>query len=321
MVADPGERGGSASPTPETAPSSVPAGLTVAAVARRLGVAPATLRTWDRRYGLGPSAHSAGSHRRYSREDVERLTAMRRLVLEGLPPGDAARLALGTQPAQAPTGTGQQGGGRVVAMPDAQPDVRGLARAALAHDAVACTDVVRRALDERGTVATWDDLLVPVLVALGDRWASTGVGVDVEHLFSEAVLAALRGHAGRQLPPTGPRPVLLACAEEEQHALPIHALATALAERRIGARVLGARVPRVALADAVRRGAPAAVFVWSQLTATGAPDQLTTLPVLRPPVPLFVGGSGWPVDQLPPGTHVVLDLGGATEALAAAAGS
>ena len=39
-------------------------GLTVAAVARRLGVAPATLRTWDRRYGLGPSEHSAGSQRR-----------------------------------------------------------------------------------------------------------------------------------------------------------------------------------------------------------------------------------------------------------------
>lgn len=31
--------------------------LTVAAVARRLGIAPATLRTWDRRYGLGPSDH------------------------------------------------------------------------------------------------------------------------------------------------------------------------------------------------------------------------------------------------------------------------
>ena len=34
--------------------------LTVAAVARRLGVAPATLRTWDRRYGLGPTEHSTG---------------------------------------------------------------------------------------------------------------------------------------------------------------------------------------------------------------------------------------------------------------------
>jgi DNA-binding transcriptional MerR regulator len=47
-----------------------PPGLSVAAVARRLGVAPATLRTWDRRYGLGPSQHSAGAHRRYSPADV-----------------------------------------------------------------------------------------------------------------------------------------------------------------------------------------------------------------------------------------------------------
>ena len=41
------------------------AGLTVAAVARRMGVAPATLRTWDRRYGVGPGEHEAGTHRRY----------------------------------------------------------------------------------------------------------------------------------------------------------------------------------------------------------------------------------------------------------------
>lgn len=69
-------------------------GLAVAAVARRLGVAPATLRTWDRRYGLGPSEHSAGAHRRYSSDDVARLMVMRRLALEGVAPVDAARAAL-----------------------------------------------------------------------------------------------------------------------------------------------------------------------------------------------------------------------------------
>ncbi len=69
-------------------------GLAVAAVARRLGVAPATLRTWDRRYGLGPSGRTAGSHRRYTTEDVARLLVMRRLTLEGVAPVDAARAAL-----------------------------------------------------------------------------------------------------------------------------------------------------------------------------------------------------------------------------------
>ena len=67
--------------------------LTVAAMARWLGVAPATLRTWDRRYGLGPSLHTRGSHRRYSSADVARFEFMRRLTVQGVPPDHAARLA------------------------------------------------------------------------------------------------------------------------------------------------------------------------------------------------------------------------------------
>lgn len=68
--------------------------LTVAAVARRLGVAPSTLRTWDRRYRLGPSAHTAGAHRRYGPADLRRLMIMRRLTMEGVPPAEAAEIAL-----------------------------------------------------------------------------------------------------------------------------------------------------------------------------------------------------------------------------------
>ncbi len=78
-------------------PSAPSPGLAVAAVARRLGVAPATLRTWDRRYGLGPSGRTAGSHRRYTPEDVARLLVMRRLTVDGVAPVDAARVALETE--------------------------------------------------------------------------------------------------------------------------------------------------------------------------------------------------------------------------------
>src|SRR5687767_913975 len=51
--------------------------LSVAAVARKLGIAPATLRTWDRRYGIGPADHTPGRHRRYSADDLARLELMR----------------------------------------------------------------------------------------------------------------------------------------------------------------------------------------------------------------------------------------------------
>lgn len=74
--------------------------ITVAAVARRLGVAASTLRTWDRRYGLGPSGHTAGSHRRYSAADLGRLMVMRRLTVEGVPPAEAAQIALSPEAAE-----------------------------------------------------------------------------------------------------------------------------------------------------------------------------------------------------------------------------
>jgi DNA-binding transcriptional MerR regulator len=67
--------------------------LTVSAVARRLGVAPATLRTWAHRYGLGPSEHQAGHHRRYGAEDLAKLTVMRRLITAGVTPAEAAKAA------------------------------------------------------------------------------------------------------------------------------------------------------------------------------------------------------------------------------------
>ena len=69
-------------------------GFSVGAVARRLGVAPATLRTWNRRYGIGARELSPGRHRRYTAEDIIRLEHMQRLILRGAAPADAARAAM-----------------------------------------------------------------------------------------------------------------------------------------------------------------------------------------------------------------------------------
>lgn len=64
----------------------------IGAVARMIGVPPATLRTWEDRYALVQPARSVGGHRLYSRNDVERLRFVADRVREGISPGDAFRV-------------------------------------------------------------------------------------------------------------------------------------------------------------------------------------------------------------------------------------
>lgn len=276
--------------------------LTVATVARRLGVSPTTLRTWDRRHGLGPSHHEAGTHRRYSMTDLARLELMRRLSLEGVSAGEAARIALATDDTELPRveldGPSEASAvprPTIVVMPRAEDRVRGLVKAADGLDSQAVSSIVRESLDRRGVIATWDSLVVPALATIGHRWARTGQGVDVEHLVSECVLGVLRHHVQRfAANPVNTRPILLACAPEEQHSLPLHAVSAALAERHVSTRVLGARVPIDALGAAIRRVGPAGVFIWAQRPHTGDPDHLAALPEIRPAPVIALGGPGWP---------------------------
>lgn len=79
--------------TPPKAVRAADTGMTTGAVARRLGVSPTTLRSWDRRYGLGPAVRADGRHRRWTTRDVAMLEAMCRLTSAGVPPAEAARAA------------------------------------------------------------------------------------------------------------------------------------------------------------------------------------------------------------------------------------
>jgi hypothetical protein len=294
---------------PATAPQ-----LTVAAAARRLGVAPATLRTWDRRYGIGPSEHAPGSHRRYSPADLARLELMRHALVRGASAAEAARYALaapprapdrpeGTAPeAAAPfadSGAGRRAGGGALRLSRAGSTACGLGRAALALDAPAVGALLAESVAESGVEVTWDEVVRPVLVAVAERWAHTGAGVEVEHLVSECVLAVFGARRRAAPPAQDARPVLLAAMPGELHTLPIVALATALAHRGVAHRYLGANLPVDALLAAVRRTAPAAVVLWAQVDDTADAGILQSLPSTRPLARTFAAGPGWDVAGLP----------------------
>lgn len=290
-------------------------------VARRLGITPATLRTWHYRYRIGPTGRTEGGHRRYRPEDLHRLERMRELVLAGLPTAEAARIFAraevapdhsepepvrperapeADQPGQPGQPGRRRGGGRTLALGRRDPEVRELAGAAMALDQPTITRRTANALRRDGVVPAWEQLLVPVLTSIGERYSRCGDCIDVEHLFTDCVRTALSAILTRRRSWDSRPPVLLACLDQEQHALALHALAAALAELGCPSRNLGASVPADTLASAARRITPSAVFVWAQVEPTARPADLQLLPRRRPPAPIVVGGPGWQGQDLPP---------------------
>jgi hypothetical protein len=84
-------------------------------------------------------------------------------------------------------------------------------------------------------------------------------------------------------------------------------------------RSLGADLPADALVAAIRRTAPAALLLWSQLAGTADPDLLTSLPRTRPAFRIFIGGPGWADVIVGPRVVRLSSLQEATDAISAVA--
>ncbi len=264
--------------------------LTVASVARRLGIAPATLRTWDRRYGLGPSSHVEGEHRKYDGKDLARLTLMRKLIVQGYSPCDAAEVALKskTKGSETSLNTTQE-----VESADCSELIESLLKAARVYDRSYIENTLRDQINKQGIINTWNGLIVPVLIAVGNEWAELGTGIEIEHLLTEIITRLMQ--SSNQTPdlPINSRPVLLACIGEEMHTLALYTLGAALAERNIQSQFLGARTPISAVGAVVKKSAPPAVFLWAQLAKNGKSEVIGDIPKIRPAPRIILGGPGW----------------------------
>ncbi|MFJ2104859.1 B12-binding domain-containing protein [Streptomyces microflavus] len=304
-------------------------GLTTGAVARLLGVAPTTLRSWDRRYGIGPASREGGRHRRWTSADIGLLECMCGLTNAGMPPAEAARAALAAASRDAPArpdepmsrsrtpssrtpGASSPTPGASSHAPGALPvgrarrECRGLARAAVRLDAQAMDELLDAAIDKYGLLAAWESVIMPTLHAVGRKWETVGERyVEVEHLLSWHVSSALRRAAAQRAPTAGSGVSLLACTPGESHTLALEALAAGLAQQGLPVRMFGAALPVEAMEEAVRRTGPAAVVLWAQSRSTASRALVARVESIewgvrgarrRPAV--LVAGPGW-AGQLP----------------------
>ncbi len=225
-----------------------PVGLTIEQVSRMLGVPVPTIRSWERRHQVPVVNRTPGGHRRYSSEQLDALRRMRDLVAQGLRPVDAAA--------------------RVKAEDAASPDslIEALLQASQDFKPDTIVEILDAAQQALGLGRTVDDVLLPALRQIGQRWQSGEADVSHEHLATNAVrgwlskstTSARRGSSD---------PIVLCCGPRDEHTLGLEALSALLVERGFDCVLLGARTPAESLVRAVRDTAAAAVILVCHLPA------------------------------------------------------
>jgi MerR family transcriptional regulator, light-induced transcriptional regulator len=265
-------------PTPDTGAGH----LRIGQLAKRTGVSPELLRAWEQRYGLLQPTRTAGGFRLYSAVDEARVQRMQSLVSGGLAAAQAARLILsGGEPAP----------------PTASPAATTLAEAA--DDLTASLDgldeqAANTALDRLFSAYTVEtvlqDVVLPYLHRLGDRWAAGEASVAQEHFASNLLRGRLLGLAQGWGQGQGPA-AILACLPGEHHELGLLAFGVALRRRGWRITYLGTDSPIGAVADTSRTLAPAVVVLLS-MNPDNSLDHAREIEQLATQVPVVIAGTG-----------------------------
>jgi MerR family transcriptional regulator, light-induced transcriptional regulator len=255
-----------------------PGRVRIGELSRRTGVSPDLLRAWEQRYGLLDPSRSAGGFRLYSREDEGRVRAMTASMAQGLSASEAA--------ARAVAAAGE------ISPPD-RPLVGELAatleRRLELFDGEGANAVFDRLLANVSVETLLQDVLLPFLHRLGDRWQRGEVSVAQEHFASNLVRGWLLGLA-RTSEGSGPT-VVLACPPGEEHDLPL--IMFGIVAGRRGRRVvfLGSDTPIETIRDVVATTRPAAIVL-----AATRPESLqihaTALAALAAETRVMIGGEG-----------------------------
>lgn len=257
-------------------------GVRVGELARRVGVAPETLRAWERRYGVLRPSRTPGGYRVYGADDELRAQRMRELIESGWAAGQAAHAVTADEDWRMPA--------THAATPPVGAAADELVTALVGFDCAAGQAAFDRVFAERSMDAALRDVVLPALHEIGELWACGKITVAQEHFATELITGRLRGLGREWDHGLGPR-AILACPGGERHDIGL--LCCGLALHRRGWRVtyLGPDTPADALNSAVTAVDPALVVIGA---AQRHPLRLAarSLAQLAERVTVAVGGAG-----------------------------
>jgi MerR family transcriptional regulator, light-induced transcriptional regulator len=266
----------------QAAPEAGAGYLRIGELAKRTGVSPELLRAWEQRYGLLQPTRTPGGFRLYSAADEARVQHMQRLLSGGLAAAQAARLILsGAEPApptaSASATTLEGAAGNLTASLDLLDEQA----ANTALDRLFAAYTVETVLQE---------VILPYLHRLGERWEAGKVSVGQEHFASNLLRGRLVGLAQGWGQGQGPG-AILACVPGEQHELGLLAFGVALRRRGWRITYLGTDSPIDAVADVAPSLAPTVVVLLS-MNPDNFLDHAREIEQLANQVPVVIAGPG-----------------------------
>jgi MerR family transcriptional regulator, light-induced transcriptional regulator len=264
-VAKPPDSHGEASdPQPVVAPSGESdAGSDVTwgvgAVSSRLSITASTLRTWERRYGVGPSFRTEGGHRRYTESDIDRVDLMRRLLSRGVSAKDAARVArsLGREDLELALRDDNYESGGVA---HTEEDFLAAVVTGNRHE---LSQLFAGVLRETPVTSAWRDVLSPALRRMTTESAAGAVPADAASAASELLVRELQGLVAFERSSDGERTqVLFARSLPAVEAIPLLVLEAALLQAGVTTHTVGPELDGREVAALAIRLRPDFLVTW-----------------------------------------------------------
>jgi DNA-binding transcriptional MerR regulator len=248
-------------------------------VASLTGVKPVTLRAWERRYGLIQPDRSHGSHRLYTKDDIERIYDILALIDKGIPVSKVGDI-LEPKPQNS----------------NVERDIWDelhdrMLDAISSYDHVGLKAIYNEAMATQPINVVTEKLLLPVLRELGERWQSNQTGISEEHFFSLFLRNKLGARFHHGIPPQQGIRILACCLPGERHEIGLLLFALEALSNNFRPALLGADMPLEEIPQVVRKSGVRAVV----LSCTGTDvlrGQEAALKSLTTSIdiPVFIGG-------------------------------
>jgi MerR family transcriptional regulator, light-induced transcriptional regulator len=259
----------------------------IAAVERDTGLGKDTLRVWERRYGFPMPTRDALGERVYTKDQVERLRFIKRLLDQGIRPKRLMALDLQTLKALVAQ--------HLPTVPSVQTDLSLYIAHLKAHQQDDLRMCLLQAMTQKGLDAFVMDVVAPMTMWVGEAWMRGELEIFEEHLYTECVSGLLRreiSHLQDQAQTQGPL-VLLTTFPQEPHGLGLLMAESLLSVHRARCISLGTQMPLQDMVQAVQAH-HADILALSFSASMNAKQVTEGLSALRqwlaPAVEIWVGG-------------------------------